>query len=73
MHKLAGVRGDAKGNLMSRVFSVGSFNQTAKYSNPEQNGIHKHIAARNSTFQDGVSVLIGCAVQEVYVVDVTAK
>ena len=43
VHKLDGLRGDDKGNFVSRAVFVGIFIQVVRYNNPYQKGMHIHI------------------------------
>ena len=43
VHKLDGLRGDDKGNFVSRAVFVGIFIQAVRYNNPYQKGMHIHI------------------------------
>ena len=44
VHKTSGVRGDAKGNLMSRAVYIGRLGYADRYIRPDQKFIQPHIA-----------------------------
>ena len=57
-HRLSDASGVYKVKIIRRLFSMGSFNHTHIYTNPDQNGIQPHIAGNNIVVELGVCALI---------------